>query len=219
MKKLFWVLALVSFVFALPIYANAGIIGTVTLQEAYSSPSGQTSIGNVYFDYDVSINGGSFQEAFCVENRNGPSGTVNYTLLSVDSGLSAFGLNPAKYLQAAAIAEYYYNNYLNNDPTEAWKAGAQIAVWESIFDSSFNLSTGVFSTALYTSQAQSIWTAVQGNIPGSSPWVLAVNPTVAQGGTVIEAEYQNYLVRVPEPTTMLLFGLGLVGLAGLRRKE
>jgi hypothetical protein len=30
---------------------------------------------------------------------------------------------------------------------------------------------------------------------------------------------QDFIVRVTEPMTMILFGLGLIGLAGLRRKE
>jgi len=30
---------------------------------------------------------------------------------------------------------------------------------------------------------------------------------------------QDLITRAPEPGTMILFGLGLIGLAGLRRKE
>ena len=37
MKKVFLVLALMSFVFALPMYANADIIGNVTLKETFQT--------------------------------------------------------------------------------------------------------------------------------------------------------------------------------------
>jgi hypothetical protein len=116
MKKLFLVLVLVSFVFALPMYANAGIIGNVTLAEQFSSPTGVVNFNgsdaNVYLNYSVSLNGGAYQQAFCVENQTGPGvrdPLPIYTLLSVDTGLGAFlvGGDPSRYLAAAWVADLW----------------------------------------------------------------------------------------------------------------
>jgi hypothetical protein len=226
MKKFCLVLALVSFVFALPMYANADIIGNVTLAEQFSSPTGVVTFNgvdaNVYLNYSVSLNGGGYQQAFCVENQTGP-GVQNplpiYTLISVDAGLGAFlaGGDPARYLAAAWVANFWSTG-------GASKAAAQIAIWELIYDyGNINLSTGNFESGTgnaYTSAAAAILALVPyGNLPSSSSWALAVNPEVAAGGQISEAPWQNYLVRVPEPLTLILFGFGLISLACFRRKE
>ena len=108
MGKLKWLLLIAAFL-AVPLAANAGIIGNVNLTEIYSSPTGSVSFpsgasGNYYLDYDASINGASAVEAFCVEDATGPNQTLQYTLLTIDSGLTAFGLNALNYMAAAWIA-------------------------------------------------------------------------------------------------------------------
>ena len=99
MKKLFLVLALASFMFVFPMHGSAGIIGNVTLTETADFPAGRVSFnggasyGDFFLDYAVSLNGGAYGEAFCVENMPGPGSTSTpYTLLSIDGSLAGFGL-------------------------------------------------------------------------------------------------------------------------------
>jgi hypothetical protein len=227
MKKLTGFLVAAAFL-VFPLCANAGIVGNVNLTNYFSDPTGSVSFnsgasyGGYYLDYDVRLNGSGPFEAFCVENTPGAgNGSVNpYTLLSIDTGLSAFGLMANRHLAAGWIAQTYSAPYTMN---EAQKASAQIAVWEVIFDGigvSSNLVTGSFrSNTIYDAGAGAILDALAIiTLPTSiSGWALAVNPVYA-GSTIGVSPYQNYLVPVPIPPTVLLLGAGVLGMIGLRRK-
>ena len=115
MNRFSQILLLALFI-SIPFSANAGIIGNVQMKLDYSAPTGSATFpsplgsGNWYLDYDAMLNNsGTYVEAFCVENVYGPPEMVNkpYTLLTIDAGLAAFGLNVNKYLTAAAIADYF----------------------------------------------------------------------------------------------------------------
>lgn len=225
-KRLVLMAVILALLFA-PSMASAGIIGNVSLTMSASTPYGYARFpsgasGNYYLDYDARLNGsGTLLEIFCVEDATGVSGTTNpYTLLSIDSTLSTFTGNWQRYLAAAYIAE----SWSAGTVSEATKAAAQIAVWEVMFDgtSSPNLSGGTFTSTAYVSEAAAILSTlpIPSGFLASTRWALAVNPEIAAGGTSFTEglKYQNYLVPVPIPPTVLLLGAGVLGMIGFRRK-
>ena len=73
-----------------------------------------------------------------------------------------------------------------------------------IDDSIFDNSTDMLRTAGVTSDSYLFWDAI--------------HPTTYAHGMIAEAAY-NEVAPVPEPTTVLLFGIGLLGLAGVSRRK
>jgi len=232
MKNWKFLLVMALFI-GLPLSASADIIDNVSLKLDASYPAGWINIDGsssyVYLDYDVSLDGGTWGEAFCVENAESYDNSTNpYTLFSIDSSLDNYGVDADKYMTAAAIADYYINNY----SSDADKAGAQIAVWETVFDwgNAFDLGVGSFQTYCgYSDEAENIYNTFMASgmtVGASYTWALAVSPIVDESGTISEnTDFQNYLVRyetaapVPEPATLLLIGSGLLGMGAFRRKK
>lgn len=230
MKKIFGFLAVAAFL-AFPISADADILGTVSLQVSSTGPSGNAvfsgvSGSNWYFDYDAKINGGASMEIFCVENATGPGSVMTplYTLITIAQGATVADGNLSN---AAQVAEYWLQTYAGGSSAspaiDQWKGMAQLAVWEVYFDDTIDFDTGNFRASnTYVPYAIELATNALASNYGTGNWVWAVNPTLTDLTQYQEGvQYQNYLVQnpIPEPSTIILFGFGLLGLGIFARRN
>jgi len=182
--------------------------------DASVSSSGQANVyidafskNNITVRTEYTLNTGLYGplDAFCVEAISAPTGSARYELVAPEG------------LQAAAwVAEQYWAGTKPGFTKEEY----QIAIWELVFDpkdvTTDRLKNGLFQLIDGADKAKvyDILSWQRGN-PSSDVW-LAQSPVNGSAGVT---NVQDYLVRVPEPATMLLLGTGLLGLAGFGRKN
>src|SRR5262245_8879859 len=163
-----------------------------------------TWVGNVPAGFTESF------YSYCVDLFHYAQNTQTVTIgSSVDLGGSPYTSN------GVAQASWLFNTYSGEVHAAAsgtQAAALQVAIWEVLYDSSHSLATGnviVSSTAAILNQANTYLTALaSASYQGATSTMLFTNAG------------QNQVTNtVPEPSTVLLLGVGLLFAATLARKK
>lgn len=156
----------------------------------------QENTDAVSFDIATSIGG---LPGFCIEGAQG------FNFLPAVYNKSAVDAND-EYAAAFVADKYFSGGYgFTNDA----EAAAQYAIWK-ILQPQSQINDPVPAWAL-NSIIDPIVTEAKNAVTAG---YLGVNWFILENET-----QQDFIAKVPEPSTLLLIGLGLVGLAGLSRRK